>query len=426
MLPRLCVLVALVCGLVSGEPMTCRAADNAPQKFVLTSATTNQQIGHFELTHLDVENGGDIPWRVQKKTLHGGKQEGSELITVDNGKLQIVIVPTRGMNILEVRSGDVRLGWDSPVKEVVHPKFIDLDTRGGLGWLDGFNEWMVRCGLEFAGHPGKDVFTTNTGDRAEMDLTLHGKIGNIPSSEVVLIVDSEPPHRLRVRGVVYERMFFGPKLQLVTEISTVPGSDELTIEDVVTNQGAGEQEIELIYHVNYGAPLLEEGAQVHVPAKRIAPMNDHAASGLDRWNTYAGPTPGYIEQVYLVEPISDRSGQSLALLRNAAGDRGTSIRWNVEQLPYFTVWKNTTAVADGYVTGLEPATGYPYNRRVERAAGRLATLDAGESRTFRLDFGLHVGTEAVEQVAGTIRRIQGETQPEILRTPPEMPDTGDE
>ena len=53
---------------------------------------------------------------------------------------------------------------DSPVKEVVHPSHIDLESRGGLGWLEGFNEWMVRCGLEFAGHPGTDQFINNTGD----------------------------------------------------------------------------------------------------------------------------------------------------------------------------------------------------------------------------------------------------------------------
>jgi hypothetical protein len=35
----------------------------------------------------------------------------------------------------------------------------------------------VRCGLEWAGHPGKDKFINNTGDEAEMDLTLHGRLG---------------------------------------------------------------------------------------------------------------------------------------------------------------------------------------------------------------------------------------------------------
>ncbi len=83
----------------------------------------------------------------------------------------------------------------------------------------------MRCGLEFAGHPGKDNFINNLGDGAEMDLTLHGKIANIPSSHVEVVIDREPPHRIRIRGRVDERMFYGPKLELWTEISTEPGTD---------------------------------------------------------------------------------------------------------------------------------------------------------------------------------------------------------
>ena len=70
--------------------------------------------------------------------------------------------------MLEAQLEDLRLGWDSPVKEVVHPQYVHLESRGGLGWLEGFSEWVVRCGLEFAGAPGKDKFITNTGDEAEM------------------------------------------------------------------------------------------------------------------------------------------------------------------------------------------------------------------------------------------------------------------
>ena len=58
------------------------------------------------------------------------------MVTIDNGKLKIVVIPTRGMGILEVISGDLRLDG-TPVKEVVHPSFIDLESRGGLGWLEG-------------------------------------------------------------------------------------------------------------------------------------------------------------------------------------------------------------------------------------------------------------------------------------------------
>jgi len=65
--------------------------------------------------------------------VHGGKQEGVDVIVVDNGKLQVAVCPTRGMGILWATLGDVRLGWDSPVKETVDPRFVNLQERGGLG-----------------------------------------------------------------------------------------------------------------------------------------------------------------------------------------------------------------------------------------------------------------------------------------------------
>ena len=158
---------------------------------VLTSVSAGLGEPTWQLSSRDVKYKSAAPWSVKRFALHGGKQEGCELIVLDNGKLKITVVPTRGMSVLEVTSGDVRLGWNSPVKQVVHPQFMRLESRGGLGWLEGFNEWMVRCGLEFAGHPGQDEFVNNVGEKATMDLTLHGKIGNIPASEVSVVVDPD-------------------------------------------------------------------------------------------------------------------------------------------------------------------------------------------------------------------------------------------
>jgi hypothetical protein len=358
---------------------------------------------------------------ITQTTLHGGKQEGVELIRIDNGKLAITVIPTRGMNILSVESDAVTLGWDSPVKDIVHPQYVDLESRGGLGWLEGFNEWMVRCGLEFAGHPGLDKFVTNTGDEAEMMLTLHGKIGNIPATSVDIHIDEKPPHRIRVRGVVHERLFYGPKLKLATEVSTEPGSSEFRISDSVTNEGAFDQEFQLIYHGNFGAPLLGEGSKVHVAAKQIAPMNEHAGKAIGNWATYKGPTKGFIEEVYLFEPLAGSDKLSKAVLQNYDGSKGVSMQWSTAELPYLTVWKNTAATADGYVTGIEPATGYPFNRSVERAAGRLSKLAPGATRDFTLDFALHAGAEVVRTAVESVSKVQGDTKLDVQRKPPAAP-----
>jgi Domain of unknown function (DUF4432) len=348
-----------------------------------------------------------VAWSIKKAVLHGGKQEGVEILVVDNGKLRFTVCPTRGMGLLSAQAGDVRLGWDSPVKEVVNPRNINLSARGGLGWLDGFNEWVVRCGLESNGHPGTDKFIDTTGQEGTMELTLHGKIANIPASEVEVIVEQEAPYRIHIRGRIDERMFHGPKLELQTDISTEPGSMALRIADVVTNRSAVEQEFQLLYHMNFGRPLLEAGSVFVAPVERVTPFNDRAAEGLKGYTEYAGPTAGFVEQVYCIRPFADADGRTLIMLRNQSGDRAASIGFSTKQLPYLTLWKNTDAEPDGYVTGLEPGTGYAYNRRIERSFGRVPKLAAGAAHAATIDIAVHVGADQVKSTADRIAAIQG-------------------
>jgi hypothetical protein len=392
-------------------------SSNDPFRQTPTSASRNIHLDTWQTTHRDFDFKSAAPWSIHKYTLRGGKQEGVDVIVVNNGKLQFTVVPTRGMNVLKVESGDLRLGWDSPVKEVVHPQFINLASRGGLGWLEGFNEWLARCGLEWAGHPGKDKFINNTGDEAEMDLTLHGRIGNIPASEVEVVIERAPPHRLRIRGRVDERMFYGPKLELWTEISTEPGSSAFRIEDALTNHGAYEQEFELIYHANYGPPLLEQGARFVGAVKRITPFNAHAARSTANYAEYAAPTKGFIEQVYVIEPFADAQQRTSVMLHNAAGDRAVTMGYNITQLPYFTLWKNTTALEEGYVTGLEPGTSSPANRSIERKAGRVPKLKPSETRRFAIELGLHTGKDEVARGVAAIKALQAGRQPQINPQP---------
>ena len=189
------------------------------------------------------------PFTVTTKTLHGGRQEGVMLVEIDTGAMKITVVPTRGMNVLQAVAGDVRLGWHSPVKEVVNPSFIELTGRNGLGWLEGFNELVTRCGYEWVGHPGKDTDGTL--------LTLHGLAANIPASKVVLSVDEKPPYTIRLKGLLREQAFKKVDYVIETELNTVPGATAFTVHDKLTNQGDYPKEYQALYHSNFGAPLLE-------------------------------------------------------------------------------------------------------------------------------------------------------------------------
>jgi hypothetical protein len=404
---------------VSAAWGTTEAVAVEPLVKVLTSVRRNVNLESWQAEGRELTAGQSTGWSVRKYPLHGGKQDGVDVIVVDNGKLQIAVCPTRGMGVLWATSGDVRLGWDSPVKETVHPKYVNLPGRGGLGWLEGFNEMMCRCGLEWSGHPGTDRFVNNLGDEATMELTLHGKVANTPASEVEVVVEQEPPYRITIRGRVDERMFYGPKLELLAELSTEPGSNGFRVSDTLTNRGAAEQEFQLLYHANFGPPLLGAGATMVAAVERITPFNARAAEGVDTYDRYEGPRLGFVEQVYQIKPAAGPDGGTLAVLRNASGDRAASVGFNVKELPYLTQWKNTNAEAEGYVTGLEPGTGFPHNRRIERARGRVPRLSAGASRSFTVDFAIHIGADEVKAAVDRVAAIQGSSRPRVDRKPDE-------
>ncbi len=344
--------------------------------------------------------GAGHPWSVQTRTLHGGMQEGVDVVHVSNGKLSFAVLPTRGMGIWKGQCGDIALGWDSPVKWPVHPAFVQSLENGGLGWLRGFNEWIVRCGLSSMGAPGTD----NKGNPLESFLPLHGNIANIPAHTVSIeITDSE----IILRSEVDETMLFGPALRLQTEIRTAFGSAALTIVDTVTNLGDSPAEHELLYHINYGGPLLEKNARFLAPMKQVSPRNPRSAEGIGSFDRFEAPRPGFAEQVYFFELAGRRgSRETLAMLQNARGDKASLLRFSLKDFPCFTLWKNTGGQKDGYVAGLEPSTNYPNPRQFEREKGRILTLAGGESRSTKLVVEVLDTLKSVKAAAAEIAELQ--------------------
>jgi Domain of unknown function (DUF4432) len=393
--------------LVAGQLLTPKAMGYST---VLTDSDHNVSVKEWKLTSDEMgDSAGPAKWSVTKRTLKGGRQEGVEVIDVDNGAVNFTVVPTRGCGVWTAKVGDLRLGWDSPVKEIVHPQFVNLTERGGLGWLNGFGGWIVRCGLASLGAPGQD---------GNQPLTLHGRIDYIPASYVEVRFEPTPTPRIVIRGIVDETLMFGPQLRLTTEISTEIGKRALTLDDTITNLADAPQETEYLYHTNFGPPLLGAGAEFVAPVKKVAPRDPRAAEGdMAGWNTYTGPhEPGYSEQVYLMELNGDENGMTEALLKSPDGTQGALLSFSLRELPFMTLWKNEAPSKTGYVTGLEPATSYPYPRPVERAAGRVPKLDGGASYHTKVTYSALVSRDEVQNAVDRIKSLQkGDT--EITKTP---------
>ncbi|MCO7255064.1 aldose 1-epimerase family protein [Dickeya oryzae] len=378
------------------------------QTFVLTDVESSTEKGNWQISS-DALKIKDQHFSIEQKVLHGGRQEGSKILTITspNG-LQITLSPTRGMDLLHVTGKNIRLGWDSPVDEVVNPNTITLESRNGLGWLEGFNEMMVRCGYEWTGHP-----VTSDG----MIYTLHGRAGNTPASKVLVDVSDKAPYTITVRGLLKENSFKKSNLETWTELRYVPGSESFTIHDVLTNKSDYVRDYQIIYHSNFGTPILEEGARFLAPVKEISPFNDYARAGLKSWQTYKGPTKGFDEMVFNMTPYADKEGKTLAALVNRAGDKGVSIAFDTHQLPLLTMWKNTDTLKQGYVTGIEPGTSYAYPVTIERQQGRVKKLQPGQSTTFELTYSLLSSPAAVQQTEQKVKAIQGDRTTTLTEKP---------
>ena len=345
-------------------------------------------------------------------TEHAGLSQGVQRVSIDNGTLTVDVLPTRGMSLWRAAyagaNGEEFLGWKSPVRGPVHPAYVPLSEASGLGWLDGFDELLVRCGLESNGAPDFDA-------SGQLKYSLHGRIGNRPAHFVQLSVDGDTGE-ITLVGEVEECRFHFLKLRLRSTIRTRLNSNILEITDEVINLSASRAEIQLLYHVNFGSPLLDAGAQVVAAPQRVVPRNDHAAEGIASWHHFGAETAGFAEQVYFLELFADEQHKTRTLLKNAHGTRGASLVYDTRQLPYFSLWKNTTAVEDGCVTGLEPGTNFPNPRSFEGTHGRTVPLKGRASARFELTLAYHPDEESVTEAEQAIRRLQT-SPPQVANRP---------
>jgi hypothetical protein len=348
-------------------------------------------------------------WSVRHYVLRGGKRDGVSYIEVNNGRMTLMVLPTRGMSIWRAWMEGKALGWRSPVSGPVHPRFVPIFDPSGLGWLEGFDELVVRCGLESNGAPDFD-------ENGRLLYPLHGRIGNLPAHKVDVTVDDEAG-TITVRGEVDESRFHFQKLRLSAAVTTRFNSTSFTLDDEVQNFGGTPATMQMLYHINIGEPLLDPGSRLVAPVASVAPRNAHAADGIGAWQTFAAPMAGYEEQVYFAELTGDDSGNTQVLLKNSAASAGVGVRCNKQTLPYFLLWKNTAALNDGYVTGLEPGTNFPNPRSFETQQRRIVNLPAGGKWQTSVHVDWHTSPQEVAAAEAQIQALQGNTRPDVHKQP---------
>lgn len=323
---------------------------------------------------------------LRRYRLQGGPEDGVEQIEIRCGALRYLVSPMRGLDIGLAEVGGVPISWLSPTGEP-HPAYYD-DV--GAGWLrSAAGGLLMTCGLTQVGAPSTD---------GDVSLGLHGRAHHTPAREVVAEGRWDgDAYEMRVAGIIEEARLFDPTLRLTREIRSRLGEGWIAIEDTVENIGFVSSPHMILYHFNFGFPLLDDATEIAFPYSRVEPREPGTTlEGYDRWQA---PEPGYAERVYyhtLPEVELDSDDRATVVIRNPAfplpgGSRPLAVRlgWSTATLPRLVQWK--MAGAGMHVLGIEPANCHVGGRAAERERGTLVTLEPGERRRYSLRLEVEVG-----------------------------------
>jgi Domain of unknown function (DUF4432) len=324
-----------------------------------------------------------------------GWARGSRLIRVRNDRVEFDILPDRGMNIGNLAFRALPLTWLSSVGYAA-PSFYESE---GMGWLRTFSGGaLVTCGLSQVGDP-----CTDEGE----SLGLHGRISSIPARDVGVQRGWEGANYIiRVHGTMHETRVFGEFLELKRTFSTTYGTPAIHIHDVIVNRGYMPAPLMVLYHMNFGYPLVSPKAHLLFPSRHVHPYDHAASTRLDLHSVPADPTPGYPEHVYYHALSSDSEGRTVVAIVNEAldGGLGVAVEWDLATLPRFAQWN---MFASGqYTVGLEPANCLPEGRKSEIDRKTLEYLEPGTGKVIDFDIRIVQGADQIRELKERIGTLK--------------------
>lgn len=317
---------------------------------------------------------------IETSILDNGSGRGSRIAWINTGTgLRYKVFIDRAMDIADAFYNQNSLAWLSHGGFTAPQPLSDK----GIDWLRTFGGGLLTtCGLSHVGGPEKDEF----GERG-----IHGLISNI-AAEIESIIQPDPmagKMEMSITGVMKETKVFGPSLELRRTISGRLGEATIRIHDEVINRGNTPAPLMVLYHFNFGWPLVDEGTEIRWEGtwqprfgaenakifkednnfkKCPAPIDDHLGTG---------------EEVAFIDPTADASGKCSCGLHNAKIGLSVEIVFQKSQLPWLTNWQHWGK--GEYVTGLEPGTNPPIGQAQARANNELIFLAPYQKRTFDLE-----------------------------------------
>lgn len=322
---------------------------------------------------------------------------GVRIIDAHNSSgLTFSVLPDRGLDIWSAAFNGLPLTWlamGSPFQPDV-----------GQSWLRTFNGGLlVTCGLTHAGPPLDNPITDG-------GYEIHGLYSSMRAYNVAITGawdDDADTYVLELRGTVAVGALSREQLRLERVYRLRLGEPVIEWRDRVTNTGIQSDPLMVLYHINFGYPLVRAGTQLHTSYEVVLPRDAEARKGEKTWPVYEAADPAYLEQVFFHHLHADADGYTRVAL--AHDDFGVELAWHTGTLPYLTQWKNTRR--GFYVCGVEPGNCIPEGQIAARDSGRLVMIEPGQSFEYGVALRVLGDAAAVQQSRDTIDELRIEGTP---------------
>lgn len=260
---------------------------------------------------------------LRRYTLTEGKERGLEVIDCDNGKIRFLLNVSKACDIMQLYHSGQNMTF------VSKNGFMEKDLPFAKRFEGGM---LYTCGLE------------SLGEREGYE--EHGTI-HITPAQIVRAECTE--QEIVVEALVRDVEICGKNLVLRRKITAAIGGDTVSVKDTLTNEGFRDENYCLLYHVNIGYPMLDEGAKVVGDIEKCEPRTPWAGENIATAYEITPPTVNMEETCYFLT----LKKPEIALVNEKIGKKFT-VSYSGDTLPHFLEWK---CMASGdYALGLEPCT----------------------------------------------------------------------
>lgn len=290
--------------------------------------------------------------------------------------LRFTVVPDRCMDLFDCSYKGGNLSFQSKNGLTSPQAFCPGDGEFSEQWPAGM---LVTCGLD------------NVGGHVQTDgvYPTHGRISHVPAKNFGTETHWEgEDYILRARGEVHHTKMYGRHLSIRRTIETGLNSKSVRIDDVLTNFEAADEPYMLLYHFNFGYPLLQEDSLVETSLCSRTPMTDISTD----YHHMMAPVDGRGEELYFRTNLGD---QACGVLYNERLELGAYVSFDTKNLPNMVQWKMMKS--HDYVLALEPCNTFGIDRKAALEQNKIAVLPAYSSVENHLELGVLDGLTEIRE-----------------------------